>query len=128
MCHFPCFPGSACFVYTDIFLALVLKCKHEPTHVSYGRSSVFVTEKNVDVRGIKGQIEETIKRIAEIKIAFGEFKVEEEKPLKVKLPRLPAVAAATGMHWVGPWSALAGLVVVVPDADILIAADCVGRM
>jgi hypothetical protein len=45
-----------------------------------------------DSRDIDGQVDETMKRLAEIDKAFGKFKVDDEPP-KVKLPRLGPAAA-----------------------------------
>ncbi|KAH6650297.1 hypothetical protein F5144DRAFT_479425 [Chaetomium tenue] len=68
---------------------------HDRDNLSQWRRREIEGEKNEDARGIEGQAEETIKRIAEIKETFGDFEVgDEEKPPKVKVPRLPPPAAA----------------------------------
>jgi hypothetical protein len=51
-----------------------------------------VDRNKADSRDIDGQVDETMKRLAEIDKAFGKFKVDDEPPPKVKLPRLGAAA------------------------------------
>ncbi|KAH6854194.1 hypothetical protein B0I37DRAFT_421559 [Chaetomium sp. MPI-CAGE-AT-0009] len=67
---------------------------HDRDNLTQWRQREMEGGKGDDSRSIEAQVDETMQRVAEIKKTFGEFEVEEEKPPKVKLPRLPPPATA----------------------------------